>query len=456
MDKDNMPLESLDDLIKQTEGQNLEFKRRPSEELGKSICSFANTNGGIILVGISDIKQILGVEEKDEQKIASIAHTCKPSIYPRIERIKTGEKTVFVVKVNQNTGLIHSYKNIAYKRIGSSDEPLSPEEVIEFAKSIGKIQFDSMICEEASQGDIDEERVKWFLKKAKNERMFNVDPETQVNEALERLGVMRNNKLTNAGVLLFTKNTQQFFSQAEVRCARFSGTEPIKPFIDMKVFEGDIIDQVDKALGFVLEHTPMKVYLVGKPEREERYEYPPDAIREAIVNAICHRDYESIGNIQIRVFDDRIEVWNPGLLPEPLTLEDLKRKHKSIPRNPLVAKCFFLIKFIEQWGTGTNDMIDMCSDWKLPDPLFEYVTGDFVVTFRKTKYTEEFLEKKEMNERQIKAIEYLKGNKKITRQKYASLFGCSIRTAFNDIQHLVDKGLLQRKGKGRYTYYELV
>ena len=200
-----MPLKSLNNLIKQTEGQNLEFKRRLSEELGKSICSFANTNDGIILVGISDNKQTLGVEEKDEQKIASIAHTCKPSIYPRIERIKTGDKTVFVVKVNQNTGLIHSYKNIAYKRIGSSDEPLSPEEVIEFAKS-----------------------------------------------------------------------TQQFFSQAEVRCARFSGTEPIKPFIDMKVFEGDIIDQVDKALGFVLEHTPMKVYLVGKPEREERYEYPPE------------------------------------------------------------------------------------------------------------------------------------------------------------------------------------
>ena len=111
------------------------------------------------------------------------------------------------------------------------------------------------------------------------------------------MDLLKENKPTNAAILLFGKNPQRFFLQAEVRCARFKGNKPVKPFIDMKVFEGNITDQVDKALGFILEHTPMKVYLAGKSEREEKYDYPPDALREAIINAICHRDYASVGQI---------------------------------------------------------------------------------------------------------------------------------------------------------------
>jgi ATP-dependent DNA helicase RecG len=173
------------------------------------------------------------------------------------------------------------------------------------------------------------------LRKAKYERNFDVEPETLLKEALERLELIRNDALTNAAILLFGKNPQKFFYQAETRCGRFKGTEPVKPFIDMKVFSGNIIEQVDKSLGFVLEHISMKVYLAGKPEREERYEYPVDAIREAIINAVCHRDYETSTNIQIRIFDDRIEVWGCGPLPEPLTLEDLKKKH-SVSNNSLI------------------------------------------------------------------------------------------------------------------------
>jgi ATP-dependent DNA helicase RecG len=123
---------------------------------------------------------------------------------------------------------------------------------------------------------------------------------------------------------------------------------------------------VNKALNFVLEHTLLSAWLVpGKAEREERNEYPSDAIREAIVNAICHRDYESTGNVQVRIFDDRIEVWNPGSLPEGWTVEKLKQKHESIPKNPLIADQFFLIKFIEKWGTGTIEMVRRCVEWGL-------------------------------------------------------------------------------------------
>ena len=212
---------------------------------------------------------------------------------------------------------------------------------------------------------------------------------------------------------------------------------------------------MDKSLGFVLEHIHGEVYLAGKPDREERYEYPPDAIREAITNAICHRDYETSSNVQIRVFDNRIEVWGCGQLPEPLAPEDLKKDHRSILRNPLIARSFFLLKYIEQWGTGTNDMIDMCMDWGLPEPLFEYVTGDLVVTFGKSRLTEDFLEESELNERQKKAVEYVKENKEISNEIYRDINIIGKVVAAKELNELVDKAVFKPVGRARATKYVL-
>ncbi|MCL0038439.1 hypothetical protein M1N10_05450, partial [Thermodesulfovibrionales bacterium] len=294
-------------------------------------------------------------------------------------------------------------------------------------------------------------------RKAKTERNLKIDENLSASELLGRLELVKNGELTNTAVLLFAKNPQKFFLQAETRCARFKGIKPVKPFIDMKIFGGDIFDQVDKSLNFVLDHISMAVWLIpGQPAREERYEYPPNAVREAIINAICHRDYLLASNMQIRVFDDRIEIWGCGPLPEPLTPDDLKRKHRSIPRNPVIAKCFFLIKYIEQWGTGTNDMITACINWGLPEPEFELITGDLVVTIRKDIYTENYLKTIGLNERQTKAVMDVKGRNEITNAEYRKLFGISDRTALRDLTVICEKGIFQKVGAtGRETKYIL-
>jgi len=248
-------------------------------------------------------------------------------------------------------------------------------------------------------------------------------------------------KLTNAAVLLFGKNPQKFFLQAETRCARFKGTKPLE-FIGMKVFPGNIIDQRDDAVEFVKEHIKLHAEIKGT-ERVERWEYPIEAVRESITNAICHRDYRIASNVQVRIFDDRIEIWGVGPLPEPLTIEDLKRKHRSILRNLLIGKCFFLIKFIEEWGTGTNRIIEWCLKYGLPEPIFEEASGSLVVTLRKYRISEEELEK--LNERQRKVIEHLKVYKRISRSKYAKLIGCSERTAFRDLGELTKNKVVIRK-----------
>ena len=248
---------------------------------------------------------------------------------------------------------------------------------------------------------------------------------------------------------MFGKNPQKIFLQAETRCARFKGIEPLE-FIDMKVFGRNILDQRDDVVEFIKEHIKLHAKIV-EMERAEKWEYPIEAIREAVTNAICHRDYSSTSNAQVRILDDRIEVWNPGNLPSGWTVENLKKKHESKPRNHLIAKLFFMVKNIEQWGTGTLEMIKETVKHGLPEPEFEDTGTSIVVTFRKSKFKEEYLEG--LNERQVKAIDYLARHGKITSQKYISLTNVGERTARNDLSAMVNKGLLQKKGKTQGSYY---
>jgi len=332
-------------LISGGENERLEFKEslRLKEEISQAVSAFSNANGGSILIGVSDDGKVIGVDigRNTLEVLANyIKRNTDHAIFPSVEVLDSEGKKIIVIEVKESTEKPVFFKNHTYKRVGKTNQQVSSSELRKLAKESGEsVYWDEQICKEASLKDISEEKVRWFLKRVKSERNFDVDPDTPVKESLEKLNLFKDEKPTNASLLLFGKEPQRFFLQDEVRCARFKGTEAVKPFIDMKVFGGDIIDQVNKALSFVLGHSLLSAWLVpGKVEREERYEYPPDAIREAIVNAICHRDYESTGNVQVRIFDDRIEVWNPGRLPDPLTLEDLKKRHKSIPRNPLIAK----------------------------------------------------------------------------------------------------------------------
>jgi len=452
-------MEEIIELLRKAESEKIELKRSTSqlEKALKAICAFLNHEGGKVYFGITSSKKIIGQELSDNTlKTISqkIRQRIKPEVTPEVKVLEIEGKKVIEVKVKGGNNKPYYLDGVAYKRVGSENIVIPPEELERIILEKRKRYWDSEICERASLENIDKEKVKWFLRKAKNERNFDVEPETPVEEVLGRLELIKNGKLTNAAILLFGKDPQRLFLQAETRCARFKGTKPVKPFVDMKVFSSSIIDQTDKALSFVLEHIPMAAWLVpGQVEREERYEYPPDAIREAIINAICHRDYEMQSNVQIRIFDDRIEVWGCGSLPEPLTPEDLKKKHKSILRNPLIGKCFFLIKFIEEWGTGTNDMIKACLNWGLPEPEFELVAGDLIVTFWKSRLTEELMNKLGLNERQKSAINYLKEHNKITTKEYCKIFNIVKDTANRDLNSLLDKDLIKREGSGPKTYY---
>ena len=447
------------ELVRKQESETLEFKPSLSQtrDIIETVSAFSNTKGGSIIIGVDDKKNVIGIDV-GKKTIESLANEIKqntdPQIYPSISVEDIDGKNVIVVEVKEGKSKPVFAFDRVYKRIGKSNHRVSSDEIRKMALEGKKVYWDEQICEGTSLEDIDEGKIGWFLKEARRERGLNIPIDASVDEVLMRLNLLKDKALTNASILLFGKNPQKFFLQAGVRCIRFKGNKPVKPFIDMRVISGNIIDQVDKSLDFILEHIPKAVWLAGKPQRKEKYQYPPDALREAMVNAICHRNYEERGNIQIRVFDDFLEVWSPGKLPEPLTPEDLKKTHKSIPRNPLIARQFFWIKFVEEVGTGTNDMIDYCREWGIPEPEFKHVTGDFVVTFF-GKLTDRYYEDLGLNERQIKAVDYVRKNHSITNREFRKLFpGLTRETLRKDLNDLVNKRIMVKKGDRKGSYYE--
>ena len=327
-------------------------------------------------------------------------------------------------------------------------------------KHKGKLQFDNQICKEASLKDIDKEKVKWFLRKAQAERNYDIDPETPMKEALSRLNLVKGKKLTNTAIILFGKNPQKFFSQLKIRARRFKDSKGLD-FIDMKILEGTVPEIREKAMNFIMEHIKHSVFFDAN-RRYDKWEYPLRAVEEVLNNALAHRDYFSNAEIQLSIYNDKIEVWNPGELPKPLTPEDLKRKHKSIPRNKVLADKLFLIKFIEQWGKGTNRIIDEMKQNNLSEPNFQNLSGGFEVTligpeksFEKEIEKEKF-HKLEINERQKNAIKYLKKEKTITRQIYSRINNIGNTYAKKELKELIQKGIIRKIAKGKNTYYILV
>ena len=243
--------------------------------------------------------------------------------------------------------------------------------------------FDAAVCPDATMDDISAEKVRKFVGLARNALSFPLAEDTAVEEVLEHLHLLNKGRPTNAAILLFGKASQKYLISSEIKCAHFHGTQVSKPIPSYQVYKGTVFELVDQAVDFVLSKINLAIGTRAQSvQAPVAYEMPPEVIREAIVNAVAHRDYTSNGSVQVMLFSDRLEVWNPGTLPPSLTLEKLKHPHGSVPANPLLAEPLYLTKYIERMGTGTGDMIKHCKKAGLPEPVFALTDG-FVVTIRR-------------------------------------------------------------------------
>ena len=238
--------------------------------------------------------------------------------------------------------------------------------------------FDAAPCTHATLEDLDPERMRRFVRSAREERQFPLGEKVAPEALLEHLDLLHKGRPTNAAVLLFARRPQRFLYSSEVKCAHFHGTTVAKPIPSLQMYEGTVFEMVNHAVDFVLSKIARSVGTRAENvQAPVAYEIPKEVVREAIVNAVAHRDYTDNGSVQVMLFADRLEIWNPGRLPPPLTIERLRRPHESIPRNGLLARAMYLVKYIEQMGTGTLDMIERCVSAGVPEPEFES-TGTFV------------------------------------------------------------------------------
>ncbi len=322
--------------------------------------------------------------------------------------------------------------------------------------AISQRPFDATACPDASLEDIAEEKVAGFLARAQRARGYPLGPGTPLPDALAHMNLLDGDRPTRAAVLLFSRQPQRFLITSEVKCLHFHGTEVRKPIPSYQVYRGDVFELVDQAVDFVMSRITRTVGTrAAGPQAPVTYELPRDAVAEAIVNAVAHRDYSSNASVQVMLFADRLEVWNPGELPPALTPELLRKPHASIPRNPLIADPLYLVRYIEKAGTGILDMIDLCRKAELPEPDFRQDGGQFIQTMWRDWLTTEVLEAAGLNERQMKGIAVAKTEGRLTNARYQEAADTSRPTAKRDLEDLVNKGLLEPVGAGRGSAYRV-
>lgn len=315
--------------------------------------------------------------------------------------------------------------------------------------------FADAACPGASVRDLEAAKVEAFVRTARQAGRLTLTPATPVMDVLAHLDLLADGQPTYSAVLLFGRRPQQYLPAAQVKCLHFHGTEVGKPIPSYQLFEDTLFDQVDEAVDFVLSKLARSVG-VREPGAQApvAYDVPEPAVAEAVVNAVAHRDYASPAGVQVHVFSDRVEIWNPGALPPSLTPEGLRVPHASLPRNPRIANVLFRAKYIEQAGTGTLDMIARCREAGLPEPDFEQRGGEFVVTLWRDRLTVEALARLVLNDRQTRAIAHLRTVGRLTNAEYQRVTGSTRKTAARDLDGLVVQGALERKGTvGRGAYY---
>lgn len=316
--------------------------------------------------------------------------------------------------------------------------------------------FDATPRDEATMDDIDAGAVSNFVRLARGKRGLPFSERADVGEVLSRLRLRdERGRLTNAALLLFGKKPQRFVVASEVKCAQFYGTEVEKPIPFYQVFQGNVFELIDQAVAFVMSHVDARV---GTRERSTSvdvdYEIPLFAVREAIVNAVAHRDYRSTASVQVMLFRDRLEVWSPGRLPDELSVESLSRAHHSIPVNHLLAEPIYLAGYIERMGTGTSEIIRSCVRKGLREPQFKQSECFRVVIWRKNMAEAPRSDAPEdegimLTDRQIRIMNKLRDNPMLTTDKLAALFKVKPRTISRDLYILNKNGYLLYSGSSR-------
>ncbi len=440
----------IEDLITKNEGKTLEFKENTKSltKIIQTVIAFANTAGGTIVIGVKDRKkEIVGIQDiliEEERLASAIADSIEPLITPSFQLSSWRQRDLLVIHVPYSIGpyflKAKGREGGTFIRFGSTNRTADRATIEAITRSKQRQFYDELPCYQTSNEDLDFDLGKKLFSKIS--KKFT----PQNARSLELLVHHQGHELPSiGGILLFGKQEKrmEIFPNAMVRCAKFQGKTKVK-FIDQLDICGPLPLAVDSAFEFVKKHS-MVAYEIEAVRRKEVPQYPPQVVREAIINALVHADYSVKGStIQIAIFEDRMEITNPGALPFGLSMETALSGFSQL-RNKVIGRVFQELDLIEHWGTGLGRMIEICQDQGISEPLFEEVDNYFRVTLFHGNKSPQISEKWEEA-----LIEYLSKNDEVTAKQAQKIWDVTARTTTTRLKKMKEKRLVVEVSTGPY------
>jgi ATP-dependent DNA helicase RecG len=445
------------------ESEHLEFIRRPDRKshVEEAACAFLNSDGGRIVVGVGDEGELVGVERAEEAARA-LQQRLAEAISPPVPLSATVEAlaghNLLLIEVPRGVEKPYVCQGRILVREGTQVRAATAFDLSSLIEkgARGEHRWERRPALGLDLDDLDLALVDETAARIRQTRGYPLrasDP----RGILGRLGLIHSGQFTNAAAVLFAKNPAPMFPQTRARAARFRDTAGSE-LADSKIFEGNLFALLEQLDSFLKAHVPVASQLrTGKLIRDDLPVYPWPAVREALVNALVHRDYRTFdGGMSLAVHDDRIEVWNSGELPEGMTIAELHRSHPSRPRNPDIAQVCFLAGLMERWGTGTQRIITACREANLPEPEWAPSGGGILLTLRARASTADRAAPGfELNLRQLEIVSKLRPGARLRIHDYLRLAKPPVkeRQARIDLTMLTEAGFLQRLGAGPATAY---
>lgn len=471
-----MKLEEIKNLCEKGEKKVVEYKTSTStlRSAFETVCAFLNSKGGIVLLGVKDDGSIVGqhVSDGTRKDIATEISKIEPTPSIDVDYIDIGSnKYVIAIQVETGEHLPYIYDGRAFQRDESKTNRMSQHRYEQLIIQRGQLNhsweaFPAMAYE---INDLDRDEIYRAVEQGiiANRVPASVRS-SKIEDILANWNLIQeeDGKLKNAAAILFAKKVLPHYLQCHIKLGRFRGIDKLNDFIDNKDFFGNAFQILEEANQFLMRHLPIASFF--EPDHFERIDKPTLpvlAVREALVNAICHRDYsDRTSSITLAIFDDRMEIWNNGNLPSNFSIEELKQKHQSKPRNKLTSKVFYDRKYFDGWGGGISKIFDLCRKHGVPEPEYQTYSGGVEIIFRfkepigfqKQAQALEIL-KYQLSTRHKTILKVLATDLKMTVSQIANSLdqAPSKRTIGDDLAYLKRLNLVHLEGTGRGAKWSL-
>ncbi len=429
-----------------TETQHIEFKATWRDEYLKWVCGFANAEGGVLCIGRDDTGNVVGLADA-ERLLEEIPNKVRDILGIIVDvNLHSEPQGDFLEIVVGAHSYPVNYKGQYHYRSGTTKQELKGVALDNFLLRKRGLRWDGVPVPKVSVSDLKADTFGHFRKRALKSQRIEVEGlEDSDQQLLEKLRLVENGMLKRSALLMFHPDPERFVTGAYIKIGHFASDDDLRYQDEI---HGNLFEQIEQTMDLLFTKYLKAEISYDGIIREERFDYPKEVVREALLNAIAHKDYSGGIPIQIKVYPDRLILWNIGQLPENWTVERLLSEHPSLPHNPDIANVFFRSGHIESWGRGVSKMMKGCSLAGLPRPEFQYDQTGFRVELKKAESL-----RKGLNERQLDALVFFKEKGEILTSEYVKKYGVTDRTALRDLSELIERGLIRKEGANRNARY---